>query len=166
MSCIFSPCRRYRYTLERIWSPGDWVNFLMLNPSTADDKQNDPTVTRCINFAKRWGFGGLIVTNIFAFRATDPKRLYGLANPVGVDNDLHILGAADVCKFTVCAWGAHGTLLRRDEKVLELLKSKRPYCLGRTDKGHPRHPLYIPANVVLRPMFEGSDATRIQTGVS
>lgn len=126
----------------------------MLNPSTADDEQNDPTVARCIEFGKRWGYGGLIVTNIFAFRATDPKRLYGLANPSGPDNDEHIVASAKESKLVVCAWGAHGKLLNRGEFVFDLIDN--PHCLGTTKDGYPRHPLYMPVDSVPYALLEPS----------
>lgn len=153
-TAIFSPCFRYHYTLYRRWGSGGNVNFVMLNPSTADDTQDDPTVARCIEFGKRWGFGGLIVTNIFAFRATDPKRLYGLANPSGPDNDKHIIESAKESMRVICAWGVHGKLLGRGEKVFDLLDD--PWCLDTTKDGYPKHPLYVSGDTMPYPFLEPS----------
>lgn len=88
---IFSPCREYRYTLYREWAPGDKVvMFIGLNPSTADEVNNDPTVRRCINYAKQWGYTGMYMTNIFAYRATDPNVMKAHPEPVGAENDHYL----------------------------------------------------------------------------
>jgi hypothetical protein len=106
----FDPTRTYRYQLTRTWDPdGPRVNFLMLNPSTADAFGLDPTVRRCVGFARRWGFGSLEVTNIFAFRATDPRVLVGQPEPVGAGNDQAILDAARKADRVVAAWGVRGS---------------------------------------------------------
>ncbi|MEE8167104.1 MAG: DUF1643 domain-containing protein, partial [Myxococcota bacterium] len=96
-------------------------NFLMLNPSKADHKKNDPTVTRCIGFAQRWGFGGLYVTNAFAFVSTDPKELKKVDDPVGPDNDHAIRAVAEMSEMVVAAWSDLATLNDRAEKVLTML---------------------------------------------
>ena len=148
----FSPCERYRYTLRRQWDASKpYVLFVMLNPSTADATQNDPTIRRCIGFAKRWGYGGLLVGNIFALRSTDPRRLYLVRDPVGPDNDVALVNLHHEASFTVAAWGVHGKFNGRGDRVLQLLvglaypgKLGGPvYCLGITKEGYPRHPLYI-----------------------
>lgn len=139
----FSPCKRYRYWLTREWSSGECCVFCMLNPSTADEVENDPTVSRCINFAKYWNYGRLIVVNIFAFRSTDPKALAKQSDPVGLENDHYILKAANEAHLFVCAWGTHGRLHGRGAQVRDLIRSTiAPHCLNKTKDGHPVHPLY------------------------
>lgn len=144
---LFDPSERYRYWLARMWDPSlPTVNFLMLNPSTADQYQLDPTVTRCLHYARRWGFGALIVTNIFAYRSTDPKALYTLDDPVGPENDAYLLKAAAQVGLRVVAWGTHGALLGRHEAVLALLAEYPLTALGVTQEGFPKHPLYLRAD--------------------
>ncbi len=121
----------------------------MLNPSTADAERSDPTVTRCVHYAQAWGFGALIVTNLFAHRSTDPRALKVVDDPVGPDNDAWILRAAQSVHRVVVAWGVHGTLLDRDTHVLALLADCPLYRLGQSRAGHPRHPLYLPRNAQL-----------------
>jgi len=125
--------------------------FVMLNPSTADAEQDDPTIRRCAGFARAWGFGGMTVVNLFAFRATDPARLRRARDPVGRDNDHHIATAARGAGMVVLAWGVHGALDGRDRVVAALLADVRPRCLGTTRGGYPRHPLYLPAATRSRP---------------
>src|SRR5262245_38555366 len=94
-SAVFSPCRKYRYSLTRIWdAERPNVMFVGLNPSTADDQVDDPTVRRCIGFARKWRFGGMIIVNLFAYRSTDPNRLQEILDPVGPENDEHIAATA------------------------------------------------------------------------
>jgi hypothetical protein len=156
---------RYRYVLGREWGPGPPAVFIMLNPSTADAYVLDPTVRRCVGFARQWGAGGLVVLNAFALRSTDPRALRVEPDPTGPANDRAIAAVlADRRRLlreweaagepapmpTVVAWGVHATLGRRDEKVLALLREHRfaPMRLGNSTKdGHPRHPLYVPGNV-------------------
>lgn len=144
---IYSDCETYRYALTRIWDrTGARVNFLMLNPSTATEIQNDPTVERCERRARALGFGSFRVTNIFAYRATDPKVMRLAIDPIGPENDSAILDAAQWAGQVVCAWGTNGAHLERGPKVLRLLqeKAKVPlYHLGLSKAGHPKHPLYI-----------------------
>lgn len=146
----FSPCERYRYLLRRIWNhdvpPCYWV---MLNPSTADHTVNDPTVRRCIGFSHAWGHGGCIVLNAFALRSTCPKALTKVEDPVGPDNDRHLREIPFGSKIVV-AWGEHGRLFGREERVLEIL-SGRVRCLGYTKAGSPRHPLYVKSSTELVP---------------
>ena len=146
---IFSPCNRYRYRLHRKWgTESGAVNFVMLNPSTAGGHLDDPTIRRCIRFAKDWGFDELIVTNLFAYRTTYPQELKKAEDPWGDQNLSHVLAAALESKQTVIAWGAHGGFLGADQKVLNRLKSPRINIvhLGLTKQRHPKHPLYLPAN--------------------
>jgi len=143
---IYSDCQRYRYSLTRIWDDsGEKVLFLMLNPSTATELQNDPTVERCERRARALGYGAFSVTNIFAWRATDPRDMRAASDPVGPDNDAAILAAVDWADQIVCAWGAHGAHLDRGQNVTRLLRAtNRPLShLGLTKAGHPKHPLYI-----------------------
>ncbi|WP_050527115.1 DUF1643 domain-containing protein [Pseudorhodobacter aquimaris] len=145
----YSPCEQYRYALTRVWDPqGGKVAFMMLNPSTATEVQNDPTVERCERRARTLGFGAFRVVNIFAWRATDPKVMRAQTDPVGPENDAAIIEAASWADRVVCAWGAHGAHLDRGAKVEALLRaSGRPlYQLGLTKTGQPKHPLYISYN--------------------
>jgi hypothetical protein len=143
-----SPCGLYRNTIWCWWGPGAWVNFCGLNPSKADSKVNDPSFTRMVNFAKAWGYDGLIVTNLFAFRATDPRDMKAAGDPIGPDNDASLKSAYLNSAITVAAWGAHGTYRGRDAVVRKMLP--RLHYLRLTKDGHPRHPLYLPAS--LRPV--------------
>lgn len=147
-SAILSEDGIYRYELSRTWSDTDpLVDWIMLNPSTADASLDDPTIRRCIGFSRSWGFGGLTVRNLFALRSTNPSALRRHGDPVGPRNDEHLRqGAANNDSLTVCAWGAHGRLHGRDEAVLALLArhGARPHHLGLTKFGAPRHPLYLP----------------------
>lgn len=145
MSAIISECGKYRYRLERSWPEGnqeDKACFIMLNPSTADATQNDPTIRRCIGFAKAWGYGGLVVVNLFAFRATNPDELYEVDDPVGRDNDAHILNAVEHCKGAVCAWGVKGHIRNRHNNVRRMIGMPL-YYLALTKGGNPSHPLYL-----------------------
>lgn len=147
MTCIFSPDRRYRYTLQRDWLTGKGlVNFLMLNPSTADETKNDPTIERCERRARRMGFAGLVVTNIFAFRATDPKEMMRQIDPIGYpSNDYHILDQARRCEMVICGWGNHGKHRFRSASVREMLcdNGVKLHALRVSKTGEPWHPLYV-----------------------
>ncbi|SIO47903.1 hypothetical protein SAMN05444722_2471 [Rhodovulum sp. ES.010] len=143
---VYSDCQAYRYLLTRVWNPaGPKALFVMLNPSTATELQNDPTVERCERRARTLGFGAFRVTNIFAYRATNPKVMRAASDPVGPDNDAAIRDSAPWADRIICAWGAHGAHLGRGPTVETLLRSTgRPlYHLGLTQGGHPKHPLYI-----------------------
>ena len=143
----FSRCRRWRYLLWRQWNPAAPVaNFLMLNPSTADEVKLDPSCTRARLYAERWGFGALIVTNLFGWRATDPDNMKAAKDPVGAGNDRAILEAARNSALVVCAWGNHGAHLGRSKKVLELLGREKValHALRLNGNGEPAHPLYLP----------------------
>jgi hypothetical protein len=144
----FSPCRAWRYALSRCWGEGQRVAFIGLNPSTADETINDPTIRRCIQFAKDWGFGGLYMLNLYAFRATKPLDMVMADDPVGPQNDFAIKDYAGYCSLHIAAWGALATRYRprvnwqtRIGKV-ESLISKPLHCLGYTSDRSPRHPLY------------------------
>ncbi|SFV31428.1 hypothetical protein SAMN05216456_1338 [Devosia crocina] len=139
----FSPCRTWRYRLERRWGDGAQVAFIMLNPSTADEENNDPTIRRCISYAKHWGFGGLLIGNIFAFRSTDPKGLYSAPDPIGPENDDWLDTIANQAAAIVCGWGVHGAYQARGRAVLDRLSHRKPMALKLTADGHPGHPLYL-----------------------
>ncbi len=141
----FSPCRAYRYTLTRTWGGTLPLVVIGLNPSTADESLDDPTIRRCMAFARSWGHGGLVMLNLFAFRSTDPKGLEapGL-EPVGEDNDRTIVEETKG-RRVLCAWGVHGALFGRAQGVSALLRAhgRELVALGLTKEGHPRHPLYV-----------------------
>ena len=145
-TAVYSDCEAYRYLLTRTWDPdGRKALFVMLNPSTATEVQNDPTVERCERRARALGYGAFRVTNIFAFRATDPRVMRAAADPVGPENDAAIVDSAPWADRIVCAWGSHGTHLDRGAAVEGLLRGTglALYHLGLTKGGLPKHPLYI-----------------------
>lgn len=148
MGAVISDCGRYRYTLEREWMTGAGTClFVMLNPSTADASEDDPTIRRCIGFAQRWGYQRLEVGNLFALRATDPKQLrrLPLEEAVGHDNDRWLRRLCTRAALIVCAWGAHSTAPYRMPWVEPILAERKGgvVCLGTTKAGQPRHPLYV-----------------------
>lgn len=143
---VLSPDRRYRYWLDRHWgSSGTHATWIMLNPSTADALEDDPTIRRCTAFTKAWGLDGLIVVNLFAHRATDPRSLARQADPVGPANDEFIRQAVFPWSVVVAAWGAHKMADSRAAEVLAILTERAGDvgCLGMTKAGYPRHPLYV-----------------------
>jgi hypothetical protein len=143
---VYSACERYRYALTRVWRPeAERALFVMLNPSTATEVQNDPTVERCERRARAAGHGAFRVVNIFAWRATDPRAMRAVADPVGPLNDAAILEAAAWADRIICAWGTHGAHLGRGAAVERLLRAtgRELTVLGITQAGHPQHPLYI-----------------------
>lgn len=158
----FSADRAFRYLLYRVWDPDrPPLNVIGLNPSTADEFVNDPTIRRCIGFARDWGHGALLMTNIFALRSTDPRALYtDPGTAIGPDND-HYLASVPVCSYLVpelgvlqpasrvlAAWGNHGLLAGRGSRVAELVGADKLECLARNGygRGEPKHPLYVPAD--------------------
>ena len=152
-SAQISPCGLYRYTLTRSWGDALPLTFVMLNPSTADAAIDDPTIRRCIAFARRDGFGGIRVLNLFAYRSPYPSELVRVADPVGPDNDRHL---ATACGTIVAAWGAverYGE--KRIRTVAQLLSGKDVRCLGTTKSGQPRHPLYVKGDSPLTPFTLG-----------
>jgi hypothetical protein len=146
-----SPCGIYRYTLGRFWDDAAPVAlFVMLNPSTADADVDDPTIRRCIAFARSWGCGGITVGNLYAYRATDPAELATVEDPVGPDNDYWLAELAADADFIVAAWGATShPLPERCSRVRDPFLNGAVHCLGRTKHGHPRHPLYVPSTTQL-----------------
>lgn len=143
--CDFSDCRTYRYRLEIRWGNEPACNFVMLNPSTADEVANDPTVERCERRAVSMGYGALVVTNLFAFRATLPTDMKRAADPIGPRNDAVILDTARSAGIVVCGWGADGPYKGRAAGVLKLLKAAgvKTHALKLTNSGEPYHPLYV-----------------------
>ena len=155
-----SPCGAYRYTLSRRWGVGPLLGWCMLNPSTADASLDDPTIRRCIGFAKGWDYGGLIVVNLFALRSTDPAALLTTTDPVGPLNDAAIIRAAEDCREIVAAWGSHKSAHRGGRARFvagRLAMQGRPMTCLRTSKGgHPCHPLYLPGDLPLVPYVPDS----------
>lgn len=141
---FISRCGTYRYALWRRWACGPQVLFVMLNPSTADHRNDDPTIRRCIAFAASWGFGAVAVGNLFAFRTPFPSVLRLAAQPIGRANDRWLQRLAAESSCVIAAWGNHGSLMGRDEQVCALLRPL--YVLSLTRQGQPRHPLYVPGS--------------------
>lgn len=122
----------------------------MLNPSTADCTDNDPTISRCVNMAMSWGYGGIEVVNLFAYRSTKPRELWQVEDPVGGHNDVHIKRSAAHSEACVIAWGNLPIArMERAKQVLKLLSGKKMFCLGMTKLNQPRHPLYLSNSVQL-----------------
>lgn len=149
-SAVFDPTGKYRYRLERVWDPASpRCAFICLNPSTATAETDDQTVRKLIGFADRWGFGGFILGNIFAFRATNPRELkpLGWDGAVGPENDeaLSTIIRRTEVQMVIAAWGAHGALFSRGREVASRLRNigARFHCLGMTADGQPRHPLML-----------------------
>jgi hypothetical protein len=139
-----STCGNYRYALERVWDKRvPAVLFIGLNPSIADAEVDDPTLTRCIKFARAWGYGGLLMGNLFGYRATDPKQLTRISDPVGPENDEWLVRLRSGVQLAVAAWGFRGALHGRASTVAE--RMGKLHCLGTTQSGAPRHPLYVRA---------------------
>ena len=154
----FSHDRVYRYSLSRRWWHGRVAAFIMLNPSTADATADDPTIRRCIHFAKREGCGALLVVNLFAYRATDPQAMRRADDPVGPANDVVLRqllepGAGPAVAPVVAAWGTHGSFTTRAQVVTDRLLQAgvQLHCLGVTSTGQPRHPLYVHGDTPLQP---------------
>lgn len=172
-SAVYSDCMNYRYELrrffykpkslfdaeldglvtdpfhDRYWPLPNVVNFIMLNPSTATETDDDPTIRRCIGYAKEWGAEALIITNVFAFRSTDPLALNFQSDPVGRDNNELIKKVALASDLIVCAWGEHAALHDRGASVKKMLieMGVKPTCLKKNKSGQPCHPLYLKADL-------------------
>jgi hypothetical protein len=123
----------------------------MLNPSVADETQNDPTIRRCVEFARSWGYGSVEIVNLFAYRTPYPKELSKAVEPIGIENDRYLRQASNRSRGLVFAWGNWGYLRDRAQQVCNLLAGEEGYCLGLTRIGQPRHPLYLPKNTPLMP---------------
>lgn len=142
----FSRCRRYRYSLERQWQSGTGkVLFIGLNPSTADHRQDDPTIRRCVRFAKDWGYAGMEVVNLFAFRATYPADLKAAADPIGPANNRWIKHCHAQADLTVACWGNDGIFMDRAQTVVQQLDTL--HCLQMNRSLQPAHPLYMRAEL-------------------
>jgi len=163
-ACQFSPCRKYRYTLWREWDSdlltgcgddlphaGEFVQFVGLNPSTADETDDDATVRRVVGFAKSWGYGALCMTNLFGFRTAYPMLMKKQADPVGEVNDHWLATTAEEAGLVVACWGTNGSWLGRDMAVAAMLIGNgiRMKCLGRSALGHPLHPLRLAKTTTL-----------------
>jgi len=147
----FSRCRLYRYSLERRWTQGRGkVLFIGLNPSTADGRLDDPTIRRCVGFARDWGFAGMEVVNLFAWRATYPEDLKRSPDPVGSRNDYWILRAHRQANLTVACWGNDGTFRSRASEVIARLDNL--HCIRLNQSRQPAHPLYLRASLQPEPM--------------
>lgn len=144
----FSPCRTHRYVLWRRWGDVKSENLMMvigLNPSTADETEDDPTIRRCIRFAKDWGYDGLIMMNAYGFRATDPRDMQAASDPIGPGNDEAFMRYRSQVSMIIAAWGVHCSL-EREAQVCKNI-DRQIHCLGKTKHGRPKHPLYIRADV-------------------
>ena len=142
--------RQYRYALWRIWdNTKPVVLFVGLNPSTADEHVNDSTLNKCIHFAASWGFGGVYMANLFAYRATEPEDMKRAKDPIGTDNDRWLMKLTKRCDLVVAAWGNHGTFLDRSAAVKQQLGALN--CLKQNKSGEPAHPLYQPNTSSYKP---------------
>lgn len=156
MSAIISTDGLYRYRLDRHITSITRDHayrcvFIMLNPSTADATNDDPTIRRCIGFADEWKFADMTVVNLFAYRATSPKDMKNALDPIGPENNQHIITACREASLIVAAWGAHGSFKGRDRDVLAMLNDSQHldvFCLEKTKQGMPKHPLYIKKTAV------------------
>ena len=150
--CLFSEDRVYRYYLKRTWGRNldptedeGMAVFIGLNPSTADESKDDPTIRRCIGFAKEWGYSSLCMLNLFAYRATNPKNMLAHPFPIGALNDEVIEATIKQSDLVVAAWGNLGAHLNRDVDIKHMTRNL--YHLGLTKSGQPKHPLYLPGNL-------------------
>ena len=161
-SAKISECGKYRYELTREWSSSGraphtakegQVIFCLLNPSKADAKEDDPTIRRCIGFAQEWSYSRLVVVNLYAYRATNPKKLLKCSDPVGESNDKYILKNAKEADLFIAGWGRKRKGLVRDQFVLDILRSSGIFihALGVNDDGTPKHPSRLNKNAVPRP---------------
>lgn len=146
-SATISVCEKYRYDLFRIWDmTTDHVTFIGLNPSTADEETDDPTIRRCIAYAKSWGYGGIRMVNLFAYRATEPKDMMGADDPIGSQNDNLLKGARTHPRsLIIAAWGNHGSFQGRDIAVRKIVGGLHYLKLNKS--GQPAHPLYLRADL-------------------
>lgn len=151
MDAKLSACRTYRYALWRIWDQTQpYAMIIGLNPSTADEIHDDPTLTRCISFAKAWGFGGVCMANLFAFRATAPSKMKASIDPIGSDNDAWLAKLSQEAGIVVAAWGNDGSYLGRSTAVKASLAQL--HCLKLNKSGEPAHPLYLKSSLKPVPM--------------
>lgn len=147
----FSPDMKYRYLLQRFLpgkGPKGIVAAIGLNPSTADQDVNDPTITRLIKYATKWQYKEFRMLNVFAYRSTDPKELYHQEDPVGPDNNAVIRGAVKSADLILCAWGTHAVHQDRHNRMMSILSGKKLHCLKVTKENYPQHPLYLKADLL------------------
>lgn len=145
-AAYFSPDRIHRYALWRTWDESKpKALFIGLNPSTADEVKDDPTIRRCMRYCRDWGYGGYIMGNIFAFRATDPKVMRASQDPIGPENNEWLLKLHHGAEITIGAWGNHGEFMNRGAEIVDLIPQL--HCLKITGQGYPSHPLYLPKSL-------------------
>lgn len=163
---VISDCKKYRFALSRIWDhQKPMAMFIMLNPSTADAKQDDPTIRRCISFAKSWGYGGIIVCNLFPFRATNPKELLvreNISTQISL-NSFYIRQLQEHCRVIILAWGNENILDKIFKEhypvgKLSFLKLEKIHYLELSKNGTPKHPLYLPQTLKPQPLKEFTDS--------
>ena len=142
-SASISSCGKYRWNLARVWGTGSRAVFVLLNPSTADAHIDDPTLRRCISFAKRESCGSLTVVNLFALRATNPDLLLKADDPVGAENAHYIVEAIESADVIICGWGSKKIAEYESSKFVEKYGHRKLNCLARTKSGAPKHPLYV-----------------------
>jgi len=159
MECVLktdaklSNCRNYRFALWRTWDESKpFAMIIGLNPSTADEVEDDPTITRCINFAKSWGYGGVCMANLFAYRTKSPSIMKSQNDPIGADNDVWLAKLAKDAGIVVAAWGNHGSHLSRSSTVKKLIPNL--HYLNMNQSGEPTHPLYLKGD--LKPALMGT----------
>lgn len=154
---VIDETQTYRYWLFRQWDDAKPnACFVMLNPSTADGHVDDATIRRCVGFAKTWGFGSLSVVNLYALRARNPKRLKEAADPIGPENERFIRDAISKTSLVILAWGSSipdETIPKTFDWIKDAcdVAGLLPRCLGRTEAGHPKHPLFLRATIVPEP---------------
>jgi hypothetical protein len=162
--CIFSSDRAYRYVLrcqcsDAVAEPPRRIAWIGLNPSTADEVMLDQTLATVCRYSKKWGFSEVIMLNLFAFRATDPRNLKRAEDPIGPDNDRHLLTEVSAAERVIACWGDHGRFRGRDREVANLLVAAGVSfrCLQRNKSGAPRHPLYLKARIKAEPYLERTE---------
>lgn len=143
----FSECKKYRYSLERIWDKnGANILFIGLNPSLASDKRDDPTIRRLTDYGMNWGFGKMVVVNLFSLISPFPRDLLKHSKPIGKRTDEFIIKESKIADSTVVMWGNKGNFFDRANRVLSLLND--PLCFGKNKSGMPSHPLYLPKKII------------------
>lgn len=141
-TATFSNDKKYRYSLERVFDTRlPIIAFIGLNPSIADEEDDDPTVMKLIKYSKNWGYGGFRLVNLFAYISTDPNSLKELEDPIGDENDFHIDQTIQIADKVICCWGEYGNILGRSTNILSLIEL--PFCLKVNQSGEPSHPLYL-----------------------
>jgi hypothetical protein len=163
-TAVCSDCGRYRYQLTRRWADGEQVVFVMLNPSTADAQATDPTLRRCVHFARAWGFGRLVVVNLFAWRSPRPADLAKTPDPVGPDNRSWVDRSLNHADAAVAAWGSRakcgGALAERFFDQVEAIRHHNLNAIHLTKAGDPGHPLFVPRSAQARPIRRDGDRFR------